>query len=165
MMIDDANFSGAVREKLERAGWTPGRSVSVDGWFTELGAQGYRLSAIAEEVLRAFGGLSFEPINATGSNFANDEPLTFDPIAAGSGHRELALELEAELGGNWYPLGEWLSYSSVFIEDGGWVVATGLGWVWELGRSIEDAIEFSLTANRPLKCLKVLTPGADPWPK
>lgn len=165
MAIDFTKFSAGVREELGGAGWTPDRSVPVAEWIAELDGQGYQVSAIAAEVLEVFGGLSLGPVNAIGPNFGNDEPLTIDPISAGSGHRALALELEAAIGGNWYPIGEWLSFSSVFIEDDGWVVATGLGWIWELGRSIEDAIEFALMANHPLKCLKVLTEGVDPWPK
>ncbi|WP_290054213.1 hypothetical protein, partial [Amycolatopsis solani] len=84
--------------------------------------------------------------------------------AAGSGHHELARELVAELGGEWYPLGEWLSSSSVFVEASGRVVATGLGWIWELGESVGEAVVFALTAHRPLKCLRVVAPGARPWP-
>lgn len=68
------------------------------------------------------------------------------------------------MGGDWYPIGEWLSFSSVFIEDAGWVVATGLGYVWELGHSAEEMVEFALMANHPLRCIKTLTPGVAPWP-
>jgi hypothetical protein len=165
MTIDYTKFSSQVQAELEGAGWTPDRSVPVADWVAELDGQGYRTSSIALEVLGAFGGLSMGPVNTAGPNFENDEPLTIDPIAAGSGHRVLAVELETALGGNWYPIGEWLSVSSVFVDDDGWVVATGLGWIWELGLSVEDAIEFALMANHPLKCLKVLSVGADPWPK
>ena len=165
MAIDFTRFSAEVREELKNAGWTAARSVPLGDWIAELGGQGFRISTIAAEALGAFGGLSMVPVNTVGPNFANDEPLTIDPILAGSGHRELALELEASIGGNWYPIGEWLSFSSVFIEDTGWVVATGLGWIWELGPSIEEAIEFALMANHPLKCLRVLSDGAEPWPK
>ena len=163
-MAFDFDFPDAVARELERSGWTRDRSVDISAWQAELAAQGYRLSPVAETALRSFGGLTFEPVSATGPNFSNDEPLTVDPVLAGSGHVELARELTSELGGNWYPFGEWLSFSSVFVEDSGWVVATGLGWIWELGESVGDAITFALAADRPLKCLRVLTPGAKPWP-
>jgi hypothetical protein len=44
------------------------------------------------------------------------------------------------------------------------VVATGMGWRWELGKAVEEGVEFALMAHHPLRCLKVLTPGAKPWP-
>lgn len=165
MTVDPSRFSLAVRAELDRLEWSPDRSVSIVEWVAELGAQGYELTSVASEALTSFGGLSMGPVETMGPNFTNDEPLTVDPIAAGSGHRELALELEAALGGDWYPVGEWLSYSSVFVDGSGWFVATGLGWIWELGHSIEEAVEFALAANHPLKCLKVLTDGVEPWPK
>jgi hypothetical protein len=161
---DPAPFSGPARAALAAAGWTPAREVDISSWLAELGAQGYRVSEVAAAALRSFGGITAGPVNTEGPNFTNDEPLSVDPILAGSGHRALAEELERELGGNWFPLGEWLSSSSVFVNDAGWTVATGLGWIWELGHSVHEAIEFALMADRPLRCLKVLTPGAKPWP-
>ena len=115
-------------------------------------------------MLQAFGSLSIPPANLEGPNFSNDEPLTFDPILVGSGHYEAAAELSRELGGNWYPIGEWLGYSSVFTDVDGHMVATGLGWIWELGRTAEEAIDQAIFARRSLVCLKTLTPGASAWP-
>jgi hypothetical protein len=163
-MVFEFDFPEKVARELLRSGWTPDRSIDISEWEEELGAQGYRLSPTAATALRSFGELTFEPVIAQGPNFSNDEPLTVDPVLAGSGHFELAAELAAELGGNWCPFGEWLSFSSVFVEDGGRVVATGLGWIWELGESVGDAIAFALAPDRPLKCLRVLAPGAKPWP-
>ncbi|MGW4061189.1 SUKH-3 domain-containing protein [Amycolatopsis sp. NPDC004747] len=157
-------FPDVVVRALNRAGWHPDRSVDISAWEAELAAEGYRLRPIAAAALRSFGGLSLPPVHRAGPDFTNDEPLTVDPVLAGSGHRELARELASELGGNWYPLGEWLSSSSVFVEDSGRVVATGLGWLWELGESVDEAVVFALTAHRPLTCLRVVAPGAPPWP-
>ncbi|QKV78095.1 SUKH-3 domain-containing protein [Amycolatopsis sp. Hca4] len=159
-----SGFPDAVLHALEQAGWHPGRCLDISAWEAELAAEGYRLRPVAAGALRSFGGLQLPPVNRAGPNFANDEPLTVDPIAAGAGHHELARELASELGGNWYPLGEWLSSASVFVEDSGRVVATGLGWLWELGESVEEAIVFALTAHRPLTSLRVVAPGAPPWP-
>ncbi|MEV6830351.1 SUKH-3 domain-containing protein [Amycolatopsis sp. NPDC051102] len=157
-------FPDPVLRALQRAGWRPDRRVDTSAWEAELAAEGYRLRPAAAVALRSFGGLTLPLLNRSGPNFANDEPLTVDPIAAGAGHHELARELASELGGNWYPLGEWLSSSSVFVEDSGRVVATGLGWLWELGESVSAAVVFAMTAHRPLTCLRVLAPGASPWP-
>jgi SUKH-3 immunity protein len=165
MSADYNSFSPVVREELQSAGWTPGRSYDANAWIDELNAQGYRLTDVAEAAMRSYGGLELNPINVDGPNFSNEEPLILDPILAGSGHYALAEELSRELGGTWYPLGEWLSSSSVFVNQDGWTVATGLGWIWELGRSVEEAIEFALTANQPLRCLRVLDPGGQPWPR
>lgn len=164
VVIDYTRFSAAVRRELVTGGWAPERSVDIAEWVEELGEQGYRLNEAADTILHAFGGLSFGPINIDGPNFSNDEPLVVDPILAGFGHRQLAEELEAALGGNWYPVAEWLSSSSVYVEDSGWFVATGMGWIWDLGHSIEEAVEFALMANHPLRCLAVVTPGLRPWP-
>lgn len=156
--------SDAVVRELERAGWSTDRSVDISAWEAELGEQGYRLSPVAASALRSFGGLTFEPVIAAGPNFRNDEPLTVDPVLVESGHFGLARELASELGGIWYPFGEWLSSSSVFAEDSGWAVATGLGWIWELRESVGEAITFAVAPDRPLKCLRVLALGARPWP-
>jgi hypothetical protein len=157
-------LSAPVIAALEAAGWTPDRDFDISAWVEELGSQGYRLNDVVERALRRYGGLEVGPLNVEGLNFSNDEPLNIDPILAGSGHYSLAEELARELGEDWYPFGEWLSSSSVFVSQSGWVVATGLGWIWELGRSVEEAIEFALMAHRPLRCLRVLAPGAKPWP-
>jgi hypothetical protein len=164
MDVGPRGFPEPVEAALEAAGWAPDRQVDISAWVDELGAQGYRLSDLAAHALRQYGGLEVRPVNTVGPNFDNDEPLHIDPILAGSGHYALAEELAQQLGGDWYPLGEWISSSSVFVNPAGWVVATGLGWIWELGGSVEDAIEFALMAHHPLRCLKVLTPGAKPWP-
>ncbi|MET9261289.1 SUKH-3 domain-containing protein [Amycolatopsis sp. NPDC004079] len=157
-------FSPEVLEELRASGWTPSRDVDISSWVTALAPEGYRVSGVAAEALRSFGGLMLGPINVEGPNFSNDEPLNVDPVLAGFGHFALAEELSRELGDVWYPLGEWLSSSSVFVGESGHVVATGLGWIWELGESVEEAVEFALRAHRPLRCLRVLTPGGEPWP-
>ncbi|GGL01188.1 SUKH-3 domain-containing protein [Mangrovihabitans endophyticus] len=148
---------------LGAAGWSAGRAVDPAQWVVPLEREGYRAHSLAEEVLSALGGISIEPISRAGPNFANDEPYNFDPIAAGAGQYELALEIESVLGGSYFPIGEWLSYSSVFLESEGRVVATGMGWIWELGATFEDSLELAVCANRPLLCL-YSDPGLDPWP-
>lgn len=105
-----------------------------------------------------------EPINQSGPNFSNDEPFNFDPISAGAGQRGLALEIEETLGGRYFPIGEWLSYSSVFVEVSGKVVAAGLGWIWGMGSTFEDALDLAICADHPLVCLHS-DPGLDPWPR
>jgi len=140
--------------------WLPDRHLLM---VEVLDREGYRLSEVASRALREYGGLEIPPANENGPNFTNDEPLTVDPTL-GSGFYALAEKLANELGDDWYPFGEWLSYSSVFVSTSGWLVATGLGWIWEFGKSVEESIEFAIMAHRPLRCLKVLTPGAEPWP-
>ncbi|MEU8939245.1 SUKH-3 domain-containing protein [Streptomyces goshikiensis] len=148
---------------LRDAGWHPQRRVSVSPWLDSLQQEGYLPNLQAEEILAALGGLAIEPINQSGPNFSNDEPFNFDPISAGSGQRGLASEIEGVLGGQYFPIGEWLSYSSVFIEADGKVVAAGLGWIWEMGSTFEDALELAICAERPLVCLHS-DPGLEPWP-
>ena len=164
MNPESVPFSPQVVEELEAAGWSHDRAFNISAWAEELRPQGYHLTKVVTAALRRYGGLELNPINTDGPNFSNDEPLNVDPILAGSGHYALAEELESELGGTWYPFGEWLSSSSVFVNENGWTVATGMGWIWEVGSSVEDAIEFALMAHHPLRCLRVLAPGAKPWP-
>ncbi|WP_369175171.1 SUKH-3 domain-containing protein [Streptomyces sp. R28] len=151
-------------QALRDSGWHPQRRVDVGPWLDSLRQEGYTPNPKAEEILATLGGLSIEPINQSGPNFSNDEPFNFDPISAGAGQRSLALEIEGILGGNYFPIGEWLSYSSVFVEAGGKVVAAGLGWIWGLGSTFEDALELAVCADRPLVCLHSDS-GLDPWPR
>jgi len=148
---------------LARSGWSADRRVDAGQWIEPLEGEGYRAHPLAEDILASVGGLSIEPVNRVGPNFSNDEPYSFDPFAAGSGRRDLAEEVERVLGGNYFPIGEWLSYSSVFVETGGRVVAAGMGWIWELGSTFEDSLELAVCAKRPLVCLHSDL-GLDPWP-
>jgi SUKH-3 immunity protein len=152
-------------DALRLAGWHECRRKEISDWVLHLEGDGYTINSHAEAVLAAFGGLVAGPVNTRGPNFSNDEPLRFDPLDAGFGHYVFAEDLERELGGSWYPIAEWLSSCSVFVDPTGWVVATGLDWIWELGASVEEAIDFALTANKPLRCLRVLTPGVPPYPR
>ncbi|GAA0389038.1 SUKH-3 domain-containing protein [Streptomyces luteireticuli] len=148
---------------LAVSGWSAERAVDDDQWVNPLQDEGYRAHPLAREVLRAVGGLSVEPVSRVGPNFDNDDPYNFDPLVAGSGQRALAMEVESVLGGEYFPIGEWLSYSSVFVEVKGRVVAAGMGWIWELGPTFEDSLELAVCANRPLVCLHS-DPGLAPWP-
>ncbi|MBM7076012.1 SUKH-3 domain-containing protein [Micromonospora humida] len=162
-MIRIDSLDQEVVRALDASGWSLNRAVDAGKWVETLEGEGYRAHPLAMAVLSTLGGLSVEPINTVGPNFANDEPYNFDPLAAGSGQRALALEVESVLGGHYFPIGEWLSYSSVFLESGGRVVAAGMGWFWEMGSSFEESLEFAVCANRPLVCLHS-DPGVAPWP-
>ncbi|MGW6613596.1 SUKH-3 domain-containing protein [Streptomyces erythrochromogenes] len=163
-MISFDSLSSPLLRALRDAGWHPQRRISVEPWLGALWQEGYVPNLRAEEILVALGGLVVEPVSQSGPNFSNDEPFNFDPISAGSGQRGLASEIEGVLGGRYFPIGEWLSYSSVFVGDDGRVVAAGLGWIWEMGSTFEEALELAVCADRPLVCL-YSDPGLDPWPR
>ncbi|MCX4506658.1 MULTISPECIES: SUKH-3 domain-containing protein [Streptomyces] len=148
---------------LIASGWSVGRRVDAGQWMKPLESEGYRPHSLAEEILASVGGLSIGPVNGVGPNFRNGEPYNFDPFAAGLGQRDLAEEVEGVLGGDYFPIGEWLSYSSVFVEARGRVIASGMGWIWELGSTFEDSLELAVCGTRPLICLHS-DPGLDPWP-
>ncbi|MFD4522348.1 SUKH-3 domain-containing protein [Streptomyces sp. NPDC058470] len=163
-MIRFDSMCPALLRALGDAGWHSKRRVSVGTWLDSLHREGYFPNLQAQEILAALGGLVIQPINRSGPNFSNDEPFTCDPISAGSGQRSLALEIEGALGGKYFPIGEWLSWSSVFMGTGGEVVAAGLGWIWGMGSTFEDALELAVCADRPLVCL-YSPPGLHPWPR
>ncbi|GGR47567.1 hypothetical protein GCM10010497_58680 [Streptomyces cinereoruber] len=158
------SLSEDLLEALIASGWSAGRKVDTGQWVEPLEGEGYRSHPLAEEVLATVGGLSIEPVNRVGPNFMNDEPYNFDPLAAGTGQRDLAIEVESVLDGDYFPIGEWLSYSSVFVEARGRVVAAGMGWIWEIGSTFEESLGLAVCANRPLICL-YSDPGLDPWPR
>ncbi|WP_181803773.1 SUKH-3 domain-containing protein [Streptomyces shenzhenensis] len=152
-----------VLEALGNSGWSAGRRVDTSQWVVPLEAEGYRVHPLALEVLAGLGGISVAPLNEAGPNFSNGDPFNFDPLAAGAGQRGMAVEVENILGGSYFPVGEWLSYSSVFVAAEGRVAATGMGWIWEMGATFEGALELAVLADRPLRCL-YSDPGLDPWP-
>lgn len=157
------DFSDDLIAALKTWGWTPGRKVDVGPWVEYLAFEGYKIHPLARDFLEAFGGLSLHPVKVDGPNFENYEPLTIDPMVCGSGHRYMAAEVEDVLGGSFYPIGEWLSYSNTFIGDDGRIVSTGMGWIWGLGDNLADSLELAIFTNRPLQCL-YSDPGLDPWP-
>ncbi|GAA1936853.1 hypothetical protein GCM10009716_49090 [Streptomyces sodiiphilus] len=162
-LIHFDSLSENLLHALVAAGWSA-ENVDASQWVQPLEREGYRSHPLAKEILAAVGGLSVEPVNRIGPNFNNDEPYNFDPFAAGSGQCDLAREVEGALGGSYFPIGEWLSYSSVFVEARGQVVAAGMGWIWELGFTFEDSLELAVCASRPLIWLHS-DPGLAPWPK
>lgn len=157
------NFSSELVGALRDEGWSPDREVDITYWVEYLELEGYGINPTARFFLESFGGLSISPLNREGPNFKNGEPLTIDPMACGSGHRYMAMEVEGVLGGSFYPVGEWLSYANTFIGDDGRIVSTGMGWVWGLGENLADSLELAIFANRPLKCL-YSDPGLESWP-
>ncbi|MEU4162123.1 SUKH-3 domain-containing protein [Actinoplanes sp. NPDC026670] len=156
-------FGSDLLAALTASGWSAARSVDPGQWVEPLLREGHRLHPLAEEVITSFGGLSIPPVNEHGPNFSNHEPFSVDPLAAGAGQLTLVAEVERVLGGQYFPIAEWLSYSSVFLDAGGRVIAAGMGWFWELGTSFEQALELAVLANRPLIC-RYSDPGVDPWP-
>ncbi|RBQ20426.1 hypothetical protein DP939_11635 [Spongiactinospora rosea] len=165
-MMPEIAFSALhpeVVSALRAAGWAPGRKVATAAWVEPLVCEGHVVSPLAEAVLASLGGLVIQPVAGGEPRFSNGEPFSVDPLAAGAGQRELGREVETVLGGSYFPIAEWLSYSSVFLEAGGRMVACGLGWIWELGGTFEEGLELAVRAHRPLVCLHA-DPGLDPWP-
>lgn len=162
-LVRTGRLAPDVLRALNDAGWSSERKVDIEGWVAPLEAEGYRVHMMAAAILAEVGGLTVDPIRHSGPNFANDEAYSFDPLAAGLGQRSLAAEIEKVLGGVYFPIGEWLSYSSVFVEASGRVVAAGMGWIWGLGETFEDSLQLAIGADRPLVCLHT-DDGLEPWP-
>lgn len=150
--IKPGRFSAEVLDALTAAGWTRDREVDVANLLSVLEETGFRPHSLARAVLESFRGLVVEPVNREGPGFPNEEPLNFDPLAAAD-HLSPLKELEEVLGGHYYPLGEWLSYSNVYLEAGGRMVADYSGQIIELGKSFEEGVEYALLVPRPLVVL------------
>jgi len=45
-----------------------------------------------------------------------------------------------------------------------WSALNGMGWMWELGSTFEEALELAICADRPLIC-RYTRPGIEPWPR
>jgi hypothetical protein len=151
-LVDPGKFSAEVLRALSDAGWTPDREVDVANLLSILDESGFRPHLLARVVLESFYGLIVEPVNRRGPGFPNGEPLTFDPLAAAD-HAAPVKELEKVLGGHYFPLGEWLSHSNVYLEAGGRMVADDSGQIIELGKSFEEGVEYALLVFHPLVVL------------
>ncbi|MGY3334884.1 hypothetical protein ACVW0K_000983 [Streptomyces filamentosus] len=149
---------------LRLAGWTPERRLDVTSEIRSLETQGYVPSAVATSFLQEFRGLKVGPAREDGPNFINGEPFFVDPVGAGSRHRDESLEIGSVLGGSWFPLGWWLSYSHVFMRQDGAVVAYADGLIWDLRSTPGEALDLMVSANRPLVCLHA-SHGMKPWPR
>lgn len=145
-MIDFAGFHPEVQGALREAGWFPGRQVDVEKW-SALEDGGYVFHDMAREILAGIDDLTITPVRETGPNFVNDDPFVVDP-AEGWGSRGIAEDIEDQFGGQYFPLGAWLSYSTVFVESSGRVVVAGFGPIWELGTTFEDALDLLVRSSQ-----------------
>ncbi|QSB05072.1 SUKH-3 domain-containing protein [Natronoglycomyces albus] len=163
MYIDYQSFSGELTSSLESAGWYPGRRVDLATEFEFNRTQGYNLHPYAREFLEAFHGIEVEPLPTSDPGLQYCDPLIVDVYLGAHGDSADTKWLNRELGGHWYPVGEWNSKMALYIDSTGAVVCTGLGWHWFLGPSIEESLELAVRLHRPLRCLN-LRPGTAPAP-
>lgn len=148
---------------LLAVGWHPGRRVDVSAAVQALEAQGYTKSPVIVDFLESFGGLKIGPAREDGPNFSNGEPFLVDPVGVGR-HQDEAEAIGAAIGGSWFPVGWWLSYSHVFMDQEGALSACANELIWSLGSNPCEGLDLMVSANRPLVC--VYAPkGRKPWPR
>ncbi|MFJ3407275.1 SUKH-3 domain-containing protein [Promicromonospora sp. NPDC090134] len=95
-------FDEITDATLAKAGWFPGRSVSIDSWVALLSAEGIEVHRAAAEFLAEFGGLVAEH-EGPGISRAR-ESFDFDPEACvGEGDR--FIEWSQDLGREIVPVG------------------------------------------------------------
>jgi SUKH-3 immunity protein of toxin-antitoxin system len=140
-----------ARRALLQAGWSAGRSVSVGYWDDRLRELGFTLSPMAHGVIENLGGLTIVPVPIEHPRFTS-EKIFFDPFE-GEDEVELVDDLQELFGSNFYPIGSWVSHSSLWISDQGELVSFGPAVIWEVGPSIEDALNHMVTSYRPLVAL------------
>jgi len=153
----------ALAEALENAGWNSRRSMDVRDVVAELVDDGFTPNSFAIGALKALLGLRIEPLNTSGPNFQNTEPLLVDPLGVGKRHRLEAVEVEKVVGETVFPFGWWLSYSYVYMTSSGKVVAFSSGLVWLLGETPEQGLDLAVRAQVPLTCIGARE-GQRPWP-
>ncbi|WP_411970434.1 SUKH-3 domain-containing protein [Saccharothrix longispora] len=149
---------------LRLAGWYPGRRVDVSSDVSSLEAQGYVSSSLATEFLESFQGLKIGPAREGGPNFLNGEPFLVDAIGVGGRHQGESSEIGSVIGGSWFPIGWWLSYSHVFMRADGALAAYANGLIWSIGSTPSEGLELMVSADRPLICVHA-PEGMKPWPR
>jgi SUKH-3 immunity protein len=153
-----------VVDALGRAGWRHDRHVEVGSVLAELDSCGYSSNSKFKELLESISGLKVQPVNEEGPNFVNGEPLTVDPVGVGVRHRRDVETIHDAIGGEWFPIGWWLSYSHVFLGSSGSMVALADGLIWGLGEGVLSGMRLMLLADRPLSCL-YCPDGRKAWPR
>lgn len=129
-----------------------------------LEAQGYVPSLLATEFLESFRGLKIEPAQENGPNFINGEPSFVDAVGDGGRHQDESLVIGSVIGGSWFPIGWWLSYSHVFMRQDGALAAYANGLIWSIGSTPREGLDLMVSADRPLIC--VYAPeGMKRWPE
>ncbi|WP_197024350.1 SUKH-3 domain-containing protein [Nocardiopsis sp. CNT312] len=149
---------------MEDSGWYAERIFGdADSWYYELCSRGYPGNRMALDLIRSLGGLSIGPAENSDAHFGNYEPLNVDPFAADAMGFSFFEEMSSLVGEACFPVGEWLSYSSVFITASGRMMAGGLGYVWYLGGTLEEGVQQAVMADRDLICIHS-DEGLSPWP-
>lgn len=110
-MTECDNLSVQSVDVLRASGWEPGRRVVVDGWRTDLEAEGFVMHAAAEKFLSEFGGL-FVDIHGSGVSCAR-VPFELDPMLC-SGEWDRFADWGGALGKLFFPIGE-LDYGHFFL--------------------------------------------------
>ncbi|MFD5823975.1 SUKH-3 domain-containing protein [Lentzea sp. NPDC060358] len=149
---------------LRVAGWYPGRYVYVSSNINCLEAQGCTPSSAALCFLESFCGLKVGPAREDGPNFFNGEPFFVDAAGVGGRHQDESLAIGSAIGGVWFPIGWWLSYSHVFMREDGAMSAFANGLIWSVGNTPHEGLDLMVSADRPLICVHA-PKGMKPWPK
>lgn len=154
----------ATVSALRLAGWQPGRRMGIAEVVLPLELRGYFRSDVIDGFLESFLGLTVEPARAAGPNFVNGEPFIVDPMGVGKRHQDESVAIGAAIGGSWFPIGWWLSYSHVFMEREGALAAYANGLIWSLGNTPDEGLDLMVSATGPLVCAYA-PEGMRPWPR
>jgi len=114
-MLNFGRINRDVLVAMESAGWYSGRFLKeAESWYGELCGAGYTENPVALDFLKELGGLVIDPIESEGARFGNYEPLNIDPFSADAMGVSFFEEMSDLVQEPCFPVGEWLSYSSVF---------------------------------------------------
>jgi len=159
-----ARLNPTTVSALRLAGWYPGRHVDVSSDIRSLEAQAYIAHPAVVSFLESFQGLKIGPAREDGPNFINGEPFFVDAVGAGRRHQDESLAIGSTMGGSWFPVGWWLSYSHVFMRQDGALAAYANGLIWNIGSTPWEGLDLMVSADHPLLC--VYAPeGMKPWPR
>jgi hypothetical protein len=163
-VLDFRRMSSDALGAMKSAGWYSGIFLKdAESWYGELCGMGYAENQLALEFLQELGGLVVGPVENEDAYFINYEPLNVDPFSADAMGVSFFEEMSVLVQEPCFPVGEWLSYSSVFLTVSGRMMAGGLGYVWLLGDSPEEGVQQAVMADRDLVCIHADN-GLPPWP-
>ena len=132
---------------LQKNGWSENRDCSIEKWTEELEKEGFSSFAIAENILRSFGGLTITPLQGEGCEFFS-EIITFDPFSEDSATFEDLKMWEDDFELKLYPLGLTVDGIRILISIDEGIYGATSDMFFRYGNSLQEGLECLFLANK-----------------